>query len=104
MARWEDEDPNVVETMFLLPKNLRYFSAEICQKLVLKCWIKSNNEWNNLLIKIIDSLKVNEDLGSYSTAYTILFLPFLVSSAPEMADVRSSILEINLPLLQGVRS
>lgn len=103
MARWEDEDPNVVEAMFLLPKNLRYFSAEICQKLVLKCWTKSNNEWNNLLIKIIDSLKVNEDLGSYSTAYTILFLPFLVSSSPETADVRSSILEVNLPLLQSVR-
>lgn len=100
-ARWNDEDPSVVEAMFLLPESLKFYSAQTFEKLLLRSWSESNDKWNSLLLKILQSLKVDDNFSRNSTKYLILLFPFLMSSSKKVKD---AILQINLPLLHTIKS
>ena len=101
MSQWNDDDPSVIEAMFSLPELLRYFTPAVCDKLLLTCWRQTEPEWNNVLLRVITSFKTGTLLKENSTKYTVFLIPFLVHSNEK---VRSSILEIDLPFLNAVRS
>ncbi len=61
----------------------------------------SDDKWESLLLKVIRSLMANSDVMANSTKFTILLLPFLLSSSK---NVQNLILEFNLPFVKDVKS
>lgn len=99
IARWDDEDPKVIEAMFLLPQDICYCSTEVIDRLLLRCWRESGDQWNSLLFRVIDTLKVEPNLKDNSAKYTVLLLPFLISSP---ANIKESVLKIDLAFFKSL--
>lgn len=78
---------------------MRFCSVEIIDRLLLKCWQESGDEWNALLLRVIEELNTEFDFKSNSAKYTVLLFPFWISSPQH---VQKSILGTNLPFFKSI--
>lgn len=85
--------------MFLLPKNMRFCSNEIIDQLLLRCWRESGENWDSLLLRVIKAMNNECDLKNNAAKYTVLLLPFLISSP---TTIKSSILKVDLPFFKSL--